>query len=162
MNAVDELLREFAPISEDDATERVADEVARRRVRRAIADERRPRPRWRFVLPGAVAGGLAALILAIIALLPGHESSAPEPASAATVLEHAARVATQRVPAAYPGPPPVPVPEVPRGLDASRGSGRKRAVRLPDHRHPAGLGGAERLGTSALHRRRTGQVLGPS
>ena len=104
LNAIDELLREFAPISEDDATERVADEVARRRLRRAIADERRPRRRWRFVLPGAVAGGLAALILAIIALLPGHESSAPEPASPATVLEHAACLRRGGSPRRTPGP----------------------------------------------------------
>lgn len=103
MNGIDELVREWAPVPEDDVEERVAGDIARRRLRRAIADERRPR-RWRLTLPVVVAGGLAALILAIVALLPARDANAPAPASAATVLEHVARVATHQPARAYPGP----------------------------------------------------------
>jgi hypothetical protein len=103
MIAVDELVRDFAAIPADDAHERTAGEVARRRLRRAIAEERPPR-RWRLVFPVAVAGGLAAAILAVVALLPSHDASAPAPASAAVVLERVARVATRQPADAYPGP----------------------------------------------------------
>jgi hypothetical protein len=107
MNAIDELVRDFAPVPEDDAQERLAGGVARAKLRRAMADEQRPRPRRRWVglrLPIAVAGGLAAMILAVVALLPSHEANAPAPASAAVVLERVAHVATHQPADAYPGP----------------------------------------------------------
>jgi hypothetical protein len=103
MNSIDELVRDFALVPGDDAHERMAGEVARRRLRREMAEERRPR-RSRLVFPVAVAGGLAAVILAVVALLPSHDASAPAPASAAVVLERVARVAVRRPADAYPGP----------------------------------------------------------
>jgi len=102
MNAVDELIREFATLTdEDEAGDRVAADVARRRLGRAVAEERRPRPgRWRFAVPATAVAALAAAIIAAVALLPGRD----ETASAAVVLERAARVASGRPAAPYPGP----------------------------------------------------------
>lgn len=102
MNAVDELIREFATLPDDDGScEREASDVARRRLRRAVADERRPkRRRWRLAVPAVVAAGLAAVILAVVALVPGREESAP----AAVVLERVADVANRQPAGRYPGP----------------------------------------------------------
>jgi hypothetical protein len=107
MNGIDELLQDFAAVPEGaEAEARIAEQVARRRLRRAIEDAKpKPRRRWRRLgVPTAVAGGLAAVILAIVALLPAHDANAPAPASAAVVLERAAQVATIRPAEPYPGP----------------------------------------------------------
>lgn len=106
MSTIDELVRELAlPSDEPDAEDRIAEQVARRRLRREMSKApRRHRRRWPVPVPVTVAAGLAAVIFAGVALLPGREASAPAPASAAIVLQRAAQVATQRPPEPYPGP----------------------------------------------------------
>lgn len=105
MNPIDELVRELGALSDEDATaEHAAAEFARRELRHAIGKPPPRSRRWRLVLPVAVAGGLAAVILAIVALLPAREANAPAPASAAVLLDRAAQVATQRPAEPYPGP----------------------------------------------------------
>ena len=103
MNAIDELVRGLASVAEDDADERTATDYARRRLRAAMADPQ-PRRRWSFAVPFAAAAALAAVILAVVALLPGNDASAPAPASAAVALEAVARVAATKPAEAYPGP----------------------------------------------------------
>jgi hypothetical protein len=115
MNPVDELVKQLELPPDEGGTipAAVAEAAARRRLRHAIADEgRRPRRgrlarrTRRVVLPSLIAVGLAGVLLVVAALLPGREATsvrlAPSPASAKSLLERVARVASRAPASAVP------------------------------------------------------------
>ncbi len=103
MSPIDELVREFAlPSEEPDAEDWIAEQAARRRLRREMAAAPPGRSRWRLRVPVTVAASMAAVIFAGVALLPGEEAGVP--ASPAIALERVAYVATHQPAATFPGP----------------------------------------------------------